>query len=480
MKKIIIFFLFVFVFNRVSAQAEFDTYNKNCFYGFSFEISKNPNWGYGELVITAVEPNSPAEKAGIAVGDIIMEINGKATYLRDNQTISEWLFGKSYDPVVKFTIRNMNAYFKDYTLTRTCINTGAVSEQLLSDIYSFYSLENTSQRSFKLPVTIELNQNVDFTDYHTYDIYEGAKGLPETDTLITSLIEAELEKKGMTRNTIDPDMVVQTYYSYDENKNFEDTIADLKLSLPRYNVGTQSMVEIPALEAGQNSIDRKGKFVINFGVSLYDRKYIDSTQLTQIWDCSIKDYLIENYPLKDYFKIHIPLLMKQFPYAAGNSSGNYRVEFNRYNYTGIYFDSEDLATILDVDIDSPAYKAGIRAGYVVKKVDGREFGYNKMTLSEAYKRFITETMEYRDPATRFTNAQGYPDCMYWDKNQYGNVAKAFSKPSYLAQFAYLYNFEKYVNTKTNGKVNFEIWDGRQIRNFTVIPEIRKSIILKAL
>lgn len=130
----ILFYLVLFGFS-LNAQG----YDKNCYYGITFDISKNPNWGFGELVITDVEPNSPADKAGIKVNDIIMEINGKATYLRDNQTIASWLFDEP-EPKVKFTIRNMSSYFKEYELNRLCVNVNSVSEKQLSEIYQFYSL----------------------------------------------------------------------------------------------------------------------------------------------------------------------------------------------------------------------------------------------------------------------------------------------------------------------------------------------------
>jgi hypothetical protein len=60
-----------------------------------------------------------------------MEINGQATYLRDNQTIANWLFDNKYDPEVKFTIRNMNTYFKEYPLMRKCIATNSVRRKTI-------------------------------------------------------------------------------------------------------------------------------------------------------------------------------------------------------------------------------------------------------------------------------------------------------------------------------------------------------------
>ena len=142
-------------------------YDKQCYYGISFEKSENRNWGYGELVITDVEPGSRAEQAGIRVNDIIMEINGQATYLRDNPTISEWLFDNT-DPIVKFTLRNIDTNFREYTLDRECIAVNSVDESYLANIFSFYSLEDTRQKNFTLPLKINPTPDVDFTDYHTF------------------------------------------------------------------------------------------------------------------------------------------------------------------------------------------------------------------------------------------------------------------------------------------------------------------------
>ncbi len=456
-------------------------YNKNCYFGFTFEVSENTNWGYGELVITGVEPNSPAEKAGIKVGDIIMEINGKATYLRDNQTIAKWLFGDMYAPTVTFTIRNMNTYFKEYTLYRKCVAINSVSEKELSNIFSFYSLENTNQRKFSLPLDVEPNKDVDFADYHTYDFYKDGKPVPAIDTEITALLDKELQAKGLVRDTSDPDFIVQAYYNYEPNTKFTG------LNNPNYAPGTwrydcnkQQMVLLPIFNPEEPNIESLGQYVVEYGFSFYDRKYIDTRKLTQIWDCNMKDYLSSKYTLDEYVKFHTPLMLTQFPYSTPKNGIEYMVEFNKYNYTGIYFDANDLVTVKDVDMDSPAYRAGIRSGYTITKIDNRKFEHTKENLSEGYKRFISETMVYRDQATRFTNAEGFADCMFWNVGYYPEVVKEFNKSYYFTHFSYLYDFEKYVNNKYENKIAIEAWDGMQLRKFTVTPEIRRSVLIKAL
>ena len=89
-------------------------------------------------------------------------------------------------------------------------------------------------------------------------------------------------------------------------------------------------------------------------------------------------------------------------------------------------------------------------------------------------------MVFRDQATRFTNAGGYTECMLWNVGYYPEIAKELNKTQYLAQFSYLYDFEKYVNSKSDNRITVEAWDGMQNRVFSVTPEIRKSVVIKAL
>lgn len=478
MKKICSIWLLLFaIILNLNAQG----YDKNCYYGFTFEVSQNPSWGYGELVITAVEPNSPAERAGIKVGDIIMEINGKATYLRDNPTIASWLFD-NHDPLVKFTIRNMNTYFKEYDLLRNCISVNSVSEKDLSTIFSFYSLENTNQRSFKLPLFVEPNKEVDFADYHSYDFYKDGKPVPAIDAHITALLEKELQAKGLVRDTKDPDIIVQAYYNYEANPRFSglNNNPNYAPGSWRFSKEKQQMVLLPIFDINEKNLENISQYIIEYGFSFYDRKYINTKKLTQIWDCSIKDYLSANYPLEEYVKFHTPLMLMQFPYATQKTEAEYIVDFNRYNYTGLYFDSEDLVTIKDVAPASPAFAAGIREGYVIKKINNKKFDHTKESLSEGYKRFISETMVFRDQRTRFTNAQGFNECMFWNIGYYPEITKEFNKHFYVTNFSYLYDFEKYVNSKSSNTIVIEAWDGIQMRLFHVTPEIRKSVVVKAI
>jgi hypothetical protein len=171
-------------------------------------------------------------------------------------------------------------------------------------------------------------------------------------------------------------------------------------------------------------------------------------------------------------------MLKQFPYSVKKSEAKYTVEFNRYNYTGMYFDADNLTTVNDVDPDSPAFIAGIRSGYLIRNINDKKFNQTKEDLSAGYKNFITETMVLRDPATRFVNAEGFSECMFWNVAYYSEIMKEFNKPEYLANFSYLYGFEKYINPRNDNRLTIEAWDGSHRRVFQFTPQIRQSVTIK--
>lgn len=462
--------LFLTVLTNVQAQISEQT----CHFGITFEISNNPNWGYGEPVVLTVEPNSPAEIAGIEPGDIIMEINGIATYLRNYQTINSWLFDDNVE-MASFTVRNLNTYFKEYELPRRCRSIKAMDEAAMASSFSFYSLESTQDRKFTLPLKITTNKDVDYSDYHTFSFIEEANA-PEVDKYINAEIEKVLLAKGLTRSSDSPDILVQTYYSYQTNAKYNPSRKPENPHTWRYNPNKQEMVLLPVLSGSDANAENAGQFVLEFGIRLFDQKYIDANNPTQMWEGNVKEYLTSQYTLEEYVRMHIPLILMQFPYSADRLTADYLVSFKKYNYTGLCFNMDNLKTITDVDRNSPAYNAGLRPGMSIEKINKQKFVYSKDEILSGYKRFIVETMKYRDSSTRFTDANGFPDCMYWNRGDYGNVAKAMKKSIYCPSFNYLYFFENYVSGGAKNELTIET----KSKIYKIIPEVRTNISLRAL
>lgn len=478
MKKfnLILFFIATFILG-ISAQAN----RKYCDSGIIFEISNNPNWGYGEPVIIFVQPHSPADKAGVKVGDIIMEVNNSATYLRNSQTISNWLFDGS-ESEMKLTIRNVNTYFKEFDVRKDCKTLNSISEFELASVYSFYSIESTNDRSFALPLRVDPNTDVDFSDYHTFDFINEGNEVPEADYYINSQIEKALIERGLTRNTKDPDIIVQSYYSYQPNTKYDSRSRSKSTKTWRYDWETGKMIQLPILSADDPNAEYKGHYILELGIRFFDKKYISPNKMTQIWDCKTTEYLTEEYSLQDYARLHAPLMMMQFPYGTAKTIAKYLVSTKTFNYTGMNFDKKDMKTITSVNEDSPAYKAGIRAGDVVERIGNVKFNYTKDELDNGYRRFIVESMKLRNPKTRFIDANGFPDCMHWSLNKYNEVTELFKKESiYVPYFSYLYGFQKFVSGNTTLKsIEVEVKSGNNKKQVNIVPELQSSVVVKAL
>lgn len=448
---------------------------QTCHFGVTFEISNNPNWGYGEPVVLTVEPNSPAEAAGIKPGDIIMEINGAATYLRNYQTINSWLFDENVE-MASFTVRNLNTYFKEYELPRRCRSIKAMDESALASSFSFYSLENSQDRAFTLPLKITTNKNVDYSDYHTFNFVE-EKNAPAVDKYINAEIEKVLIAMGLTRSSDNPDIIVQTYYSYQTNPKYNPGKKPQEPRSWRYDSEKKEMVLLPILSGNDIARDYAGQFVLDFGIRFFDQKYIDPKNPTQIWEGSAKEYLTSQYTMEEYAKLHIPLIIMQFPYSEDRQTADYLVSFKKYNYTGLCYNMDDLKTITDVDRNSPAYNAGLRSGMTIEKINKDKFVYTKSDILAGYKRFIVETMKYRDPYTRFTDANKYPDSMYWNRSDYGKVAKAIKKNNiYASTFSYLYYFESYISGGAKNELTIET----KSKVYQIVPDVKSYVTLRAL
>lgn len=467
-------FLLTLLFIAFNLSSIAQSGQQTCHFGINFEISESPSWGYGEPIVRSVQPHSPADLAGIKAGDIIMEINGQATYLRNTETIASWLYYESDQPA-KFTIRNLDTYFKEYVLARLCTDVYSISESDLSTAFSFYSLEDVSERSFVLPLTTTTNSEVDYSDYHTYDFLID-KDAPRVDAIIMKYLEKALADRGLKRDTKDPDFIVQTYYSFLPNPKYNGMgRPNSGMKSWRYDSDQEKLMSLPIIAGDDFSAATRGEYLLEMGLRFLDKKYIESKTLVQIWDCSAKEYLTAQYDLAEYARVHLPLMLMQFPYPSSRSSANYIVSSKKYNYTGMYFDSRDMKTVLDVDHDSPAYRAGIRPGFVVKKINEWSFNSTRDELMNGYKRFMTETMVYRNPATKFVDAKGYPDCMFWSHGDYKEVEKVLKKDIYAPSFAYLFAFVKYVSSKYDNVLNIEGSFNGGKREYKVVPEVRSSV-----
>ena len=457
-------FLQVFIFSFLAVALVAQDNQLVCKLGFSFQISKNDNWGFNEPVVTEVVPGSPAYESGLKVNDIILEVN----------TIMEWF--DDVETSMSISIRNFESSFKQMVINKDCRLSNAISEVQLTPVFAFYSLEDVQDREFIIPIKTNSNSDAEFFNYRTYDFasYEGE--LSDLDDRINAIFIRVLSQMGLKQDKNDPDFIIQTHYSYQSNPSFNPDLLDLSRYSEtwRFDVRNNNMVKLPLYDPTAAVRTNDVMYDLEFGFRFYDRKFIEPGKSVVVYESEVKEKLKGNYPLLDYLEMNLPLILIKFPYSKNESLGKYRVKFSRFNYTGISYDINDLKTIVYVAPDSPAAKAGIVAGDVVTNVRGYSFKHNSKNLTESYRRFIAETMKYRDPKTKYTDSSGFSNAMFWDISYYYDIAKEFdNKKKYNSGFTYLFSFNQYIDWEIAKSIPFEVKRKGASISFDIVPELRR-------
>ncbi len=445
-----------------------------CNLGFSFQIGSNSNWGQNEPIVLEVTPGSPADKAGLKPNDIILEVNGNGTYLKPAHTIMSWF--EANERFMSIAIRNFEYSFKQLNISKDCRLANSISEIQLTPVFSFYSLEDVQDRKFIMPITTKSHEDVDFFNYRTFGFAPYDEATKELDTRINAIISRYLTGLGLQQDNDDPDFIVQTFYSYESNPIYKEaSAAENKSGYSwRFDIRNNKMVKIPVYDATKPVRINDVMFNLEFGVRFYDRKTTEPGSSALVFESELKEKLSANYGLMEYLELNLPLMMMKFPNYKDKSLGKYHVKFTRFNYTGISYDMDDLKTVLYVEPDSPADIAGIMPGDVVESVQGINFNHNAKSLTDSYRRFILETMKYRDANTRYTDANGYSNAMFWDITHYYNIYKELSdRRSYKSGFSYLFSFNQYIDWEHHSSLEIVVKRGSRRLTFDVTPSIER-------
>ena len=471
MSRIVSIIILSFLILQINAQ----TSSTVCRAGFAFEISNNPNWGNGEPVIINITPGSPAERAGLKLNDIILEVNRQGTYLKPHHTIKAWMLDND-ESDIEISIRNLETDFRTIRIEKDCRSRNGIDESKLAPVFAFYSLEDVQNRTFHIPMKITTNENAVFSDYRTFDFAPVEDGTPAIDTRISAIFERMLRERGLKRDQNDPDFIIQTFYSYQSNPSYNDNPSNAKNDIPhwRFDIKNNKMVKLPLFSPTEVVKDSDVPYFLEFGYRFYDRKFVEPGEMIQIWECEVKERVKSNYGLENYLETNLPLILLKYPYPGNMNLATYEVNFLQYNYTGLNYDIDNISRVAYVDANSPAAKAGIKSGDIIKNIQGVKMSNNLKALTNSYRLFINETMSYRNPNTRYTDTNGYKDCMFWEVSEYNQVAKTLGKKSYQTAFSYLFNFNQYIDWNTPSTLSIDIERNRDKLNFDVKPEVYKS------
>lgn len=473
MKKVIFFVLLISLFtsgNTIQGQS-----NHICRPGFAYEISLSANWGKGLPVVNQIIPYSSAELAGLKYGDIIEMIDAVPTSGLTQEELMQLINPVDKNEIM-LTVRSIGDSTRELRVRKDCKRTNTITEDQLAIAFNMYSLETTSERQFVCPFKITSTADaVDFGKFRTYAFSPVDQSNVALENAINEAIGKELTDKGMIYDAEQPDILIQTYYFFDRNPNFRGTnpLVVEKESLFRYDITYNRMVKVPFLN--YQTAESEAEYLLQFGFRLIDQQDIRGRIL---WECEANELLENSYRLEDYVRIHVPLMCMQYPYVIFTRNVPYTVSKKSYNYTGIQYDINQLELVAEVDRNSPAYAAGIQVNDVIERIGRHRMDRTAEEFTASYKRFILSTMEYRDPKTQFTDANGFQHCMFWDTFKYAQVANTLQKNNAQAPFSYLYYFTPYVNPSGNNACVFHIKRGKEKKEITIRPTIRTDVAIE--
>ncbi len=466
---------FIFIFTTISYIAFSQNPPVICNMGFTYKVSNSENWGINEPVVVEIVPDSPAEKAGLRVNDIILEVNGKGTYLKPSATIMSWFMED--DKRMSIVVRNFESSFKPMQIAKDCRLRNAISEAQLAPVFSFYSLEDVQDRKFVMPITTKTNPDADFINYRSFDFAPSDEKSRALDERINAIFIRVLEKMGLKHDTQNPDFIIQTYYSLEKNPLYkEDTpsIGNNKEAW-RYDSRNKRMIKIPVFDPAQPVNVNNVMYNLEFGYRFYDRKFIQPGASMLVWQSEIVEKLSMPYSLPDYLEMNLPLMLMKFPNSTDTNKGVFHIKYQRYNYTGISYDMNDLRTVVSVDDGSPAQHAGIKPGDMIDYIQDNSFNHNSKELTDSYRRFIVETMKYRDKNTQYTDANGFREAMFWNVADYNNVSRELNdRKRYKSGFSYLFNFNQYVDWNTPTVIEIKLDRGGEKLAFQIKPILKQN------
>lgn len=467
----LLFIIAVFCIS-ITANAQGDV---SCRYGFSYEISNDPHWGKDKPVITSVYPNSPAERAGIKPYDIITAVEGVPVMENVLDDIHLFLNPEGKE-IVELTIKNVLENERKIKIKKECKSTYSIPEEQLATAFGMYAVEYTHERLFSCPfVTTQTKDPVDFSQFKSFDFFGGNDNQPELAKKINELIKKELTNRGLKHDPVKPDLTVQIYYSFNKNPNYKPkTTKKNEEEEPgfvyRYDTGRDRMAKLPFLPPG--TIETEAEYILKLGFRLEDRK-LEKGRI--IWECEANELLNESYSLEDFAFVHIPLMTMQYPYMKYGRNVQYRLSKKKYNYTGINYNIENISEIASVDPYSPAAKAGIQPFDKLDAIEDKRMDRTSQQFTSAYRQFLVNTLKLRNENTRFTDANGFPDCMYWDELKYPQVVKEFNNKKNLTAFSYLFKYAPFINPSGNNTCSFKLRRGKEKLEYILRPEIRSEI-----
>lgn len=149
--------------------------------------------GTGYPCIAKVMDNSPAEKAGLKGGDVIVKIDGESTDGMDLDTVVSKVRGEDGTTVTLTVARSTEAEYLDIEVTRGTIETPEVTSKVLENDIGYLAIAE-----FDTVTTDQFQQNLqDLYDQNIRGLIIDLRDNPGGDVKVVTAVANELLPKGL-------------------------------------------------------------------------------------------------------------------------------------------------------------------------------------------------------------------------------------------------------------------------------------------
>lgn len=440
-------------------------FGEQCRHGMSWAISHNPAWGYGKPVVTRVLPYSPAERARIRVGDIIDMIDGYRTDSLNALQINQIM--QTPDKLHTLETSGFGRVGRKHIIAYECRDKDALTERELAELFSLYSVEDANQERIVYPYSYSPQTHTSLLNFRTFRFAPSSPSTAQIDKVINSEIAHRLRTKGLEESQ-EADLIISTHYQLVPVEGSASSGKANEGFSWRFDIQTNSLSPFPLYNFSPSGISQ-AKYTLNFGIVMQSSKTNEV-----LWACEANEYLSDAITLENYARSSVYTMLLGFPYTPEQNAPRFVVRTLRYNYTGLIYSQSQMNLIHDIEVGSPAMKAGLRVGDIVRSINGQRLDKSSDVVLNNYFTSTERLERYRDkslpPLTAYT---GHLPLSYWRVDAYPNVLSALSSESKLpTPFAYLFAFRPYISPIGNRAIIFEIERNGSVYHVPVEPSYR--------